>query len=256
MTAFTDRSQPPDFIKLLANDIRWAMLQALARSDLQVNELVTLIQQPMNLVSYHLKKMRDDALVTTRRSEADGRDVYYSLDLVRVRELYLEAGHALHPSLTGSLFPRTEASFLSQRVLFVCTHNSARSQIAEGLMRHLSKNQLEVFSAGSHPTVIHPDAIRTLKRLGIDIEQQASKSIDSFAGQSFDYVITVCDKAREVCPTFPGTAHQVHWGFPDPVAIANAQARMQAFDLVALHLTSRIQHFLSTLPTVTNKLKG
>ncbi len=91
--------RPPEFIKLLANDVRWGLLKALTTSDYQVNELVAQLQQPMNLVSYHLKKLRDDALVTTRRSEADGRDVYYSLDLARLRQLYLDAGLTLHPSL-------------------------------------------------------------------------------------------------------------------------------------------------------------
>lgn len=241
-------AQPPDFIRLLANDLRWGLLKALMPGDLQVNELVALLQQPMNLVSYHLRKMRDDALVTTRRSEADGRDVYYSLDLNRLRQMYLEAGRALHPAI-GPRPTTTDFSRLAYlRVLFVCTHNSARSQIAEGLLRHLTHGSLDVLSAGSHPTAVHPDAIRAMGRIGIDIREQRSRALSDVAGQSFDYVITVCDKAREVCPTFPGARTALHWGFPDPVAIEDAAERRALFDRTAQQLQSRIEYFLSALP--------
>lgn len=248
-----DTVQPPEFIKLLANDLRWGLLKALTASDLQVNELVTQLQQPMNLVSYHLKKMRDDALVTTRRSEADGRDVYYSLDLNRLRQMYLEAGVALHPAM-GMNLPMIDVSQLQhRRVLFVCTHNSARSQMAEGLLRHLSQGYLDVLSAGSHPTTIHPDAVRAMDRLGIDIRQQHSRPLSAVEGQSFDYVITVCDKAREICPTFPGAEMPMHWSFPDPVAIQDDEERAALFDQTARRLKSRIEFFLSTLPTTSEE---
>src|SRR4249920_2800199 len=96
---------PPEFIKLLAHDLRWGLLKALTTSDHRVQELVLLIGQPMNLVSYHLKKLREDGVVTTRRSEADGRDIYYSLDLGKLRTLYQAAGGALHPALASEPFP-------------------------------------------------------------------------------------------------------------------------------------------------------
>lgn len=239
--------QPPEFIKLLANDLRWGLLKALTTSDFQVNELVAQLQQPMNLVSYHLKKMREDALVTTRRSEADGRDVYYSLDLNRLRQMYLEAGAAMHPALGLNLPGKDISRLQHQRVLFVCTHNSARSQMAEGLLRHLSEGTLDVLSAGSHPTAIHPDAIHTMDEFGIDIRQQQSRSVHEIAEKPFDYVITVCDKAREICPTFPGSGTPIHWGFPDPVAIEDEAERRVVFDRTARQLKSRIEYFLSTL---------
>lgn len=243
-----DAGRPPEVIKLLANDLRWGLLRALAKSDLQVNELVTQVQQPMNLVSYHLKKMREDALVTTRRSEADGRDVYYSLDLNRLRQMYVEAGMALHPAISSNS-SRVDVSRLQhRRVLFVCTHNSARSQMAEGLLRYLSQGHVEVLSAGSHPTKVHPDAIRTMRNLGIDISRQQSRSLNDIEGQSFDEVITVCDKAREVCPAFPGSGAPLHWSFPDPVVIQDAAERLGVFERTAQQLKSRIEYFLSTLP--------
>lgn len=240
--------QPPEFIKLLANDLRWGLLKALTISDFQVNELVAQLQQPMNLVSYHLKKMRADALVTTRRSEADGRDIYYSLDLRRLRQMYLEAGMALHPAIVLNTPVIDVARLPYQRVLFVCTHNSARSQMAEGLLRHLSQGYLDVFSAGSHPTTVHPDAIRTMADFGIDIRQQQSRPLSDVEGQPFDYVITVCDKAREVCPMFSGSGTSMHWGFSDPVTIQDTAERQTVFNRTAHQLKSRIEYFLSTLP--------
>jgi protein-tyrosine-phosphatase/DNA-binding transcriptional ArsR family regulator len=247
MTVQSARTQPPDFIKLLANEVRWGILKALASGDHQVNELVVLLQQPINLVSYHLKKMRDEALVTTRRSEADGRDVYYTLDLERLRDLYLAAGGALHPLLAQPR-PLIDVNTLPPvRVLVVCTHNSARSQMAEGLLRHLSGGRIAAFSAGSHPTCVHPDAIRTLDSLGIDIRAQSVHHFNEYIEQPFDYVITVCDRAREVCPTFPGKGQQLHWGFPDPLAVTDAQQRQTAFTQIAHRLRIRIEHFLVTV---------
>lgn len=237
---FIDR--PPKFIKLLANDLRWSLLKALTVSDRRVHELVELVDQPMNLVSYHLKKLREDDLVLARRSDADGRDVYYSLDLDKLRRLYRDAGAALHPALPPC--PELETRLISgrkPRILFLCTHNSARSQMAEGLMRHLSKGQVEVYSAGSAPAQVHPDAIATMAGMDIDIRGQRAKHFDEFETQSFDYVITVCDQAREVCPVFPG-GEAVHWSFPDPAGIEDAAARIQAFEETARRLKSRIEY--------------
>lgn len=238
---------PPALIRLLADDVRWELLRALARSDQQVNELVNLLGQPMNLVSYHLKKLRDHDLVTARRSEADARDVYYTLDLERLRLALAAIGPALHPALRSPVAGIDPARLPHRRVLFVCTHNSARSQMAEGLLRHLSGGRLEVTSAGSHPTTVHPDAIRTLAQMGIDIRAHRTRSLDEVQGQTFDTVITVCDRAREVCPTFPGEGERLHWGFPDPAAIADDEARGVAFERIARGLKTRIDHFLSTL---------
>jgi protein-tyrosine-phosphatase/DNA-binding transcriptional ArsR family regulator len=252
--ASPEASGPPTLIRLLADDVRWALLRALARGDHQVNELVDRLGQPMNLVSYHLKKLRAHGLVTARRSEADARDVYYTLDLERLRRELGTIGPALHPALAtvgGPAHPFDPAHLPPRRVLFVCTHNSARSQMAEGLLRHLSGGRLEVTSAGSHPTVVHPDAIRTLAGMGIDIRAQRTRSLDDVRGQTFDTVITVCDRAREVCPTFPGEGERLHWGFPDPAAIADDEARAAAFERTARGLQTRIAHFLSALTLFT-----
>ena len=114
-----------------------------------------------------------------------------------------------------------------QRVLIVCTGNSARSQIAEGLIRHEAGDRFEVFSAGTKPTTVRPEAVAVLSDLGIDISQQWSKSVDEFEGQQFDYVVTVCGNARESCRVFPGAGKRIHRSFKDPVAVpAEQQLRL------------------------------
>lgn len=250
MTSFSLSQPVPDFLKLLAHDVRWQLLAALAESDRRVQELVALLQRPQNLVSYHLRLLREGQVVTERRSSADRRDVYYSLDLDYLRALYLESGQALHPalacvepSLPGQLVDDAHGGAEERpfRVLFLCTHNSARSQLAEGILRAAGGDQVKVFSAGSKPSRIHPTAIRAADALDIDLSGQRSKHMDEFAGQTFDYVITVCDRVREVCPVFPNDPYQIHWSLPDPAAVvASDEAQLQAFLQTARELTTRI----------------
>lgn len=251
MRATQTKADPLDFLKLLAHDIRWRILLALSRSDHRVEELVKQITQPHNLISYHLKRLRLQKLVSERRSSADARDIYYTLNLDRFREMYLETGQALHPGVSELLSaPQPQSKTLSEapvsvRVLFLCTHNSARSQMAEGLLRQLGRDKVEVFSAGSEPTSINPMATKVMSNRGIDLRTHRSKHLDEFSGQTFDYVITVCDRIREVCPVFPGDPEQIHWSFPDPVAIeGNQQTKERAFEDTARELTNRIHYLL------------
>jgi arsenate reductase len=133
------------------------------------------------------------------------------------------------------------------RVLFVCTHNSARSQLAEGLLRQLGGDRVEVYSAGSHPTRLHPETIETMESMGIDVSKQYAKHTSEFAGQTFDYVITVCAAAKEACPTLVEGDHNLFWGFADPTDIQDADERAIVFEQTAQRLKSRIEHFLDTL---------
>ena len=105
---------------------------------------------------------------------------------------------------------------MKKRVLILCTGNSYRSQMAEGVLRHYGSSRYEVFSAGTKPSSVNPLAIQVMKEIGIDISEHRSKHVDEFKGQSFDYVITVCDNAKEACPFFPGNTKRLHWEFPDP----------------------------------------
>lgn len=241
---------PPDFLKLLAHDLRWQLLSALVRSDYRVQELVELVNRPMNLVSYHLKQLRAQQLVHERRSSADGRDVYYTLDLSQLEAHYFNSGAQLHPILGKPTLAQpvgpTVLPQAPQRVLFLCTHNSARSQMAEGLLRHQGGNRIEVFSAGNEPAVVHPLAIHTMTELGIDITGQRSKHVDELRGQSFDWIITVCDRVRENCPVFPGDSQQIHWSIPDPLA-APAPKAEATFREVAQTLRTRISYLLLVL---------
>ena len=107
---------------------------------------------------------------------------------------------------------------MKKSVLILCTGNSARSQMAEGLLRNMAGDRFEVFSAGTHPTSLNPNAVSALADLGIDISSHRSKSADEFRNNSFDYVITVCDNARESCPIFPGAGERIHRSFPDPAS--------------------------------------
>jgi protein-tyrosine-phosphatase/DNA-binding transcriptional ArsR family regulator len=251
MTALDIPSHAPKIFQLLGHDLRWRMVALLARSDYSGQELVRLLQQPQNLVSYHLKLLAEQHVVQERRNNADERSIYYRVDMETLRLLYQTSGTALHPGLavcdhheeedqeTGT-FPQTPI-----RMLFLCTHNSARSQMAEGIVRALTHGQIDVVSAGSHPTQLHPMAVRVLQEMGIDISSQHAKQVKEFAHQSFDYVITVCDRVRESCPTFPGEPISLHWSCPDPVTAEGTEAeRYHVFEQVAQDLSTRIRYLL------------
>jgi len=130
-------------------------------------------------------------------------------------------------------------------VLFLCTGNSARSQMAEGLLRDLAREQFEVFSAGSKPSVVNPLAVRAMEERGIDIRPHRSKHLQEYLGQPFDYVITVCDNAAEHCPVFPGRAERIHWSFPDPAAASGGEAeQLAAFRAVRDAIEERFRAWL------------
>jgi thioredoxin type arsenate reductase len=131
------------------------------------------------------------------------------------------------------------------RVIFVCTGNSARSQMAEALLRHDGGSRFDVVSAGVSPRGVHPMTIKALAKVGIDITRARSKSVGEFLGQQFDYVITVCDRARATCPVFPGGSETLHWGIDDPVEAEGTEAeRLAAFDRVLREVSARIHAFM------------
>jgi len=245
-------TSPLAFLHLIADQRRWQLLWELARSDRRVNELTGLLGEPQNLVSYHLSQLRDAGLVTARRSSADRRDIYYRVDLEHVAELLCATGAALQPGLRLGRLPverpsRTAAG--RPRVLFLCTGNSARSQMAEALLEHLSGHTVEARSAGSHPKALHPNAVRVMAERGIDISGRSTKHLRRFARVRFDYVVTLCDRVREVCPEFPRHPLLAHWSIPDPALEGDTDdASYRAFLRTAGDLESRIGFFLSQLP--------
>ena len=134
------------------------------------------------------------------------------------------------------------------RVIFLCTHNSARSQMAEGILRQMAGDQVEVASAGTEVTRVHPLAIRVMAARGIDISGQRSKHLEEYLDQPWDYVITVCDRAGEACPIFPGTSERIHWSIPDPSSAEGEDAvREAAFQGAADDLLTRIRYLLALL---------
>jgi arsenate reductase len=137
---------------------------------------------------------------------------------------------------------------MTYRVLFLCTHNSARSQMAEGLLRSLGGGRYEALSAGTVATRVRPEAVAVMREIGIDIGQQQSKTLERFLGEPLDWLVTVCDQAREACPVLPGVRQQRHWSISDPAAIQGSEAdRMAAFRAARDDLAQRIRDLVAEL---------
>ncbi len=153
-------------------------------------------------------------------------------------------------TMTSTSQPEPPVSVQPMRVLFLCTHNSSRSQMAEGLLRARGGTAYAVFSAGTHPTEVHPLARRVMNELGIDLREHCSKGINMFADQSpMDLVVTVCDQAAEACPAFPRARAQAHWGFPDP---SQVQVRLAAFRHIRDLIAVRITQFVTLHPSASS----
>lgn len=250
-------TDPPAVLQVVSHPIRWRLLTELGRSDRRVHELVAATGEPQNLVSYHLGRLRDASLVRSRRSAADGRDTYYAVDLGRIASLLSETGAALHPGLATTPAQALEG-VPRGRVLFLCTGNSARSQMAEALTALRSGGRVEARSAGSHPKQLHPNAVRVLHEdHGIDIGGRSSTHVDELAGEHFDRVVTLCDRVREVCPALPGHPVHSHWSLPDPAAAhdpEDVEATLPVFRDVAAQIDTRIQYLLADLARPGNPI--
>jgi len=134
---------------------------------------------------------------------------------------------------------------MNHKVFFLCTGNSCRSQMAEGLLRHLAGDRFEVASAGTHPAGLNPNAVAVMQEIDIDISHHRSKRIDEFLGERFDYVITVCDQAKETCPVFPAASFQLHWSFDDPAAVqGSAEERRAVLRRIRDEIAGRIRSFV------------
>jgi protein-tyrosine-phosphatase/DNA-binding transcriptional ArsR family regulator len=242
---------PPAVLRLVGHPLRWRLLRELARSDRRVRELRALVGEPQSLVSYHLGRLRDASLVATRRSSFDGRDTYYRVDLARCGELLAGAGGALHPGLRlvaparDQDRPRPAAP---ASVLFVCTGNSARSQMAEALVERSAGDRVTAVSAGSHPKPVHPNTVRVMRAYGADLSGRRSRHLSEFEGRRFDYVVSLCDRAREVCPSFTGPAQTIHWSIPDPAREGDTDAdSCPAFERTAAEIETRVGFLLQLI---------
>jgi ArsR family transcriptional regulator, arsenate/arsenite/antimonite-responsive transcriptional repressor / arsenate reductase (thioredoxin) len=245
---------PPRFLRLAGHPLRWRLLSELAHSDRRVGELCELAGRRQSLVSYHLRQLRDGGLVSMRRSAADGRDTYYVLDVARCGELLSSASRSLHPGLAPTPRPRAacEPGATPAWVLFLCTGNSARSQMAEALAEQMSAGVVRAVSAGSHPKPLHPNAVRVMRERGIDLAGRRSKHLAEFADRRFGYVISLCDRVREVCPEFPGAPQAIHWSVRDPARDPGTDDEtLPAFEHTAAELEMRIGFLLAAIAHTT-----
>lgn len=248
-----DDLTPEEFLGLVADPLRWRLLRELSASDRRVGELCVIVGQPQSLVSYHLRRLRTAGLVVSRRSSADGRDTWYRVDLRRCRSMLIDTGRALHPGIRlAPALPtpaRPPRSIRRQaRVLFLCTGNSSRSQIAEALLEQRTEGRVTARSAGSHPKPIHPAALRAMADRGIDLSSRRSKHVRTLTRVRFDHVVTLCDKVREVCPEFPGHPSNAHWSMPDPSAESDVDAAMAR---TAAEIDDRLEFLVARLGPTT-----
>jgi protein-tyrosine-phosphatase/DNA-binding transcriptional ArsR family regulator len=247
-----DPDGPPDFVRLAAHPVRWRLLRELVESDRAVRELTDRIGETQSLVSYHLKQLSDGGLVVGRRSSADRRDAYYAIDLASCERRLQATGSALHPAFlmipSPLATPVSRRSMRPPRVLFLCTGNSARSQIAEALIVEVSNGAVEAASAGSDPKPLHPNAVRVMRERGVDISANRTKHLAEFSAWRPDMVITLCDRVREVCPEFRGGTQYVHWSMADPsLEGATDHGSYPAFERTAAELETRIRYLLPLL---------
>ncbi len=250
-------ASPPDVLRVVTEPNRWRMLAELARSDRQVSELVALLDAPQSLVSYHLRELQAVGLVTAKRSAADGRDTFYRVGADQWLSLLNEAAGALHPGVTLVPAPPPAPRPVRgrpPRVLFLCTGNSARSQMAEALLRHRAgggdsagAGAVDARSAGSHPKAVHPAAVAVMAQRGIDLSGHEAKPLSRFRRVRFDHVITLCDKVREICPEFPGQPATAHWSVADPALEGDGPTGYAAFQRTADELDGRITYLIARL---------
>lgn len=237
-------------LRVVTEPNRWRLLAELARSDRQVSELMALLDAPQSLVSYHLRELQTAGLVTAKRSAADGRDTFYRVGTERWLALLNEAAGALHPGVMlvpAPPPPPRPVRGRPPRVLFLCTGNSARSQMAEALLRHRTHGVVDARSAGSHPKAVHPTAVAVMAEWGIDLSGHEAKPFSRFRRMRFDHVITLCDKVREICPEFPGQPATAHWSVADPALEGDGPTGYAAFQRTADELDGRITYLIARL---------
>jgi protein-tyrosine-phosphatase/DNA-binding transcriptional ArsR family regulator len=250
-----------EFLSLVGDPQRWDLLTALSESDRRVGELSALTGRSQSLVSYHLGQLRSAGQVSSRLSSADGRDTNYPEQLGLCRELFGQATASLHPRLALVPMPALtppphEPALQSARrpkVQFLCTGNSARSQMAEALLETRSGGTVGARSAGSHPKALHPLAVHVMAERGIDIAGRQTKHLSRFARTRFDRVITLCDKVKEVCPEFPGRPATAHWSIADPAAAAAEADADEVFVRTADEIDERIGLLIAHLQPVKER---
>ena len=242
-----------EILRILGEPHRLAIFTLLTTGPLQVRDLCAATSLSLPLVSQHLRVLRRIGLVQARRDPGDARGVWYSIEPQPLRELKSTMSWLFDVASTVDRRPRSEQFGIPAvscpnnfRVLFLCTANSARSQMAESLLEQVGGGLFEARSAGTQPRgELHPLTVKSLAEIGIDASGQAAKHYDVFAGEPFHYVITVCDLANEECPELPGDYQRVHWSITDPLAASGTETEVySAFVCAREELARRIRLFV------------
>ncbi len=233
-------------LKILADDTRWRIIHRLRFSDHQVSELVELLQQPQNLISYHLGILRQAGFVQLHRSDADRRVLFYSLSHTQLRIGLAQVAAALQLPIPDP------ASLPAVPILFLCTGNSIRSQMAEAWVRHLSGGRVPVQSAGNRPQPIHPLTYVVMQEVGLDLSQHTPKGIEVLQHFPAQIGVSVCDFAREDCPTFLHVPVLLHWSIPQPERLRrqSGSSELEVFRRLRDTIRERVEGLFGLLPTL------
>jgi protein-tyrosine-phosphatase len=226
-----------------------------------VGDICHATELPLTLVSQHLRVLRESGLVIAERDGKDARTVWYRLSSERLREIQSSLSMVFDmtkivdrriPEAKQNL-KRMEEKF---RVLFLCSGNSARSQMAEALLQHYGKGLIEARSAGTHPREVHPLTMKVLSEIGIDATGLKAKHYSVFSRESFRYVITVCDRANEECPDFNGDYQRIHWSIADPIKEGSEEEFFDVFKQTRQELAGRIELFVHAHHHEAERLSG
>ncbi|WP_298202582.1 metalloregulator ArsR/SmtB family transcription factor [Desulfosporosinus sp.] len=241
-----------EILRVLGEPHRLAIFTLLSTGPLQVKDLCTATSLSLPLVSQHLRVLRRIGLVQARRELGDARGVWYSIEPQPMTELKSTMSWLFDVASTVDRRPRADQFGIpaancqdSFRVLFLCTANSARSQMAEALLEQVGGGLFEARSAGTQPRELHPLTVKALAEIGIDASEQTAKHYDVIASEPFRYVITVCDLANEECPELPGDYRRVHWSIADPLTASGTETEVySAFVCARENLSRRIRLFV------------
>jgi ArsR family transcriptional regulator, arsenate/arsenite/antimonite-responsive transcriptional repressor / arsenate reductase (thioredoxin) len=240
---------------------RLAIISLLSTGPILVGDICNTSGLPLTLVSQHLRVLRESGMVQAERDSNDARAVWYSLNPQRIKEIQTVLSMVFDMTkIVDRRIPEVKQSpNLTRekfRVLFLCSGNSARSQMAEALLQHYGTGLIEARSAGTHPREVHPLTIKVLTEIGIDTTGLKAKHYSVFSRESFRYVITVCDRANEECPDFNGNYQRIHWSIVDPVKDGNEDELLNVFEQTRQELAERIDLFVHAHRYEAERLSG
>jgi Protein-tyrosine-phosphatase len=240
---------------------RLAIISLLSTGPMLVGDICIASGLPLTLVSQHLRVLRESGMVRAERDGKDARAVWYHLNPERIKEIQTALSMVFDMTkIVDRRIPEAkQSSDLSRekfRVLFLCSGNSARSQMAEALLQHNGKGLIEARSAGTHPREVHPLTIKVLAEIGLDTTGLRTKHYSVFNQETFHYVITVCDRANEECPDFNGDYQRIHWSIADPVKAGNENELIKVFTQTRQELAGRIALFIHAHRYEAERLSG